>query len=447
MGRINFFALFAAAVAGIIAALVLAFSFFTDITYTLLRLSIQSVPFLLLLFLLLAIIIYIISAKLTRHVSAAINKINFDAPENFYDELDPFYQQVLRRDRLNESQISDIRLQSETMNALIENMQDGFVMVNHGGKVITANPKAMALFGARQNPVGKNVITLLSDTAFLEMVDNAIAGKGGQMELTNNDRIVQVSFIPSAQQGVIILSADNTEKNEAEKMRREFSANVSHELKTPLTVISGCAELLMAGMVAPNDVVRFAEKINTGAKRMLELIENILFLSRLDEKDMRETFAPHDIAEIAQEVIEGLSQIAENQQVTIECHAEPMTIPCNKLLLYETLLNLINNAIQYNIPNGKVTVVIKPAIDEENNPLCLVSITDTGIGIPAADRQKIFERFYRVEQSRGRKTGGAGLGLSIVKNVVRYHGGNITLTSEAGVGTCIEMTLPVGETA
>ncbi|MCL2189633.1 MAG: ATP-binding protein [Defluviitaleaceae bacterium] len=443
MGRINFLALFVAVVAGMAAAAALAFIFFNDAMRTLVRMSIQSVPFLLLMFMLLFIIVYIVSSKLTRHIASAINKIDLDTPEHFYDELEEFYQYLLRRERQTEDQISDIRAHNATMNALIENMQDGFAVVAPSGQVITANPRAVSLFGARQNPVGKNVITLLSDTAFLEMVDNAMVGKGGQMSITKNERVVQVSFVPSANQGVIILSADNTEKNEAEKMRREFSANVSHELKTPLTVISGCAELLMAGMVEPDDVARFAEKINLGAKRMLELIENILIISRLDEKDMRETFLPHNLADIATEVVDSLSQIADKQQVGIVCNAESLVLQCNKLLIYEMMLNLINNAIQYNVPGGKVEVTVQAVTDEDNVAVCLVSISDTGIGIPEADQKKIFERFYRVEQSRGRKTGGAGLGLSIVKNVVRYHNGNISLTSDAGSGTRIDVSLPI----
>ena len=436
-------ALFAAAFMGIVAALVLAFIFFNDTARTLLRASVQSVPFLLLLLLLIFIIVYLIAARLTRHIAQSINKIDFDTPAHFYDELDEFYQNILRRDRQMESQISDIRVHSQTINALIENMQDGFVMVDPLGTVITANPKAITLFGARQNPVGKNVITLLSDTTFLAMVDNAMAGKGGQMSITKSEHVVQVSFVPSANQGVIILAADHTEKNEAERMRREFSANVSHELKTPLTVISGCAELLMAGMVEPEDVARFAEKINLGAKHMLELIENILFISRLDEKDMREAFSPHNIADITAEVVDSLSQIAQKQQVEILCNADALVLQCNKMLIYEMLLNLVNNAIQYNVPGGTVEVSVQEATQDDNSPICLVSVSDTGIGIPEADQKKVFERFYRVEQSRGRKTGGAGLGLSIVKNVVRYHNGNIALTSDSGKGTRIDVSLPI----
>jgi two-component system phosphate regulon sensor histidine kinase PhoR len=199
----------------------------------------------------------------------------------------------------------------------------------------------------------------------------------------------------------------------------------------------------MAGMVEPDDVARFAEKINHGAKRMLELIENILLISRLDEKDMRETFSPHNLADIATEVVDSLSQIADKQQVSITCKTESLVLQCNKLLIYEMLLNLVNNAIQYNVPGGKVEINVQAITEDDETTVCLVSITDTGIGIPEADQKQIFERFYRVEQSRGRKTGGAGLGLSIVKNVVRYHNGNITLTSDTGSGTRIDVSLPI----
>lgn len=256
------------------------------------------------------------------------------------------------------------------------------------------------------------------------------------MTLQKNDRLVQLSFVPSASQGAIMLTADITERTQAENMRREFSANVSHELKTPLTVISGYAELMATGMAAPDDMVQFASKVNTEAKRMLSLIENILFISNLDEQDTHRAFADEDIAEIASEVVDSLGQMAAERKVEVTLTAEPLMIRCNKLLVYEMLMNLIGNAVQYNVPGGKVDVNIKAHIGR-----CYITIADTGIGIPAKEQAHIFERFYRVEQSRGRKTGGAGLGLSIVKHVVRYHDGSITLESAPGKGTRFEVVL------
>jgi len=321
-------------------------------------------------------------------------------------------------------------------------MQDGFVMVDPAGRVITANPKAIALFEARQEPEGKNIINLLADSMFLEKVDAALNGTGSYMTIKKAERVVQLSFLPSANRGAIILTADITEREQAENMRREFSANVSHELKTPLTTISGFAELMVAGMVNPSDIAKFAGKIDIEAKRMISLIENIIFLSNLDEQDAHKAFAISNIAEIATETIEGLSQMAEKHQVEISLNAAPLTINCNKLLIYEMLMNLIGNAIRYNIQGGKVDINIAETWESERDSFCRITVSDTGIGIPRNEQPHIFERFYRVEQSRGRKTGGAGLGLSIVKHIVRYHNGSINLKSEPGKGTQIEVLLP-----
>lgn len=407
-----------------------------------------SVTFILLLLVLLTVIIALATSMLTRNIAGAINKIDLDQADNVFNELDEFFQKAMSRDRKVESQISELRAYSKTQNALIENMQDGFVMVDPSGKVVTANPKAIALFGARQEPVGKNIINLLADTVFLEKVDAALRGTGSQMTLQKAERVVQLSFVPSANRGAIVLTSDITEKEQAEKMRREFSANVSHELKTPLTTISGFAELMVAGMVNPVDMAHFAGKIDTEAKRMIQLIENILFLSNLDEQDAHKAFAMEDIAEIAADAVDGLTHLSEKHQVKVNLTATSIKINCNKLLVYEMLMNLIGNAIRYNILDGSVDIAIKAKHSSENvpadgNSFCHIIISDTGIGIPKAEQPHVFERFYRVEQSRGRKTGGAGLGLSIVKHIVRYHNGSIVLSSEPGKGTQVEVLIPI----
>jgi len=437
MGRRNFIALSLVSIVSILLASLTAITFFYGEARDLFGTLLRSTPFFVLLVALLFTLVILVSSFLTRNIASSINKIDFDAPDDTFDELGEFFQKVLRRDRQIESQISDLRIHSQTMGALIENMQDGFVMVDPTGKVITANPRAIALFGARQKPEGKNIIHLLADSAFLENVDAALAGEGGQMTLTKTEKAVQVSFLPSANKGAIILAADITEKQQAEIMRREFSANVSHELKTPLTSIAGFAELLSAGMVSEGDVPGIAGKIEVEAKRMINLIENILMISKLDEREGRESFLPNDIAEIACEAASGLSQMAEKHEIALILLLKPCFIKCNKLLIYEMFMNLIGNAIQYNTPGGKVDV----SVENEGNGRCKITIADTGIGIPKTEQPKIFERFYRVEQSRGRKTGGAGLGLSIVKHVVKYHGGEIQLMSEENKGTTVTVSL------
>jgi len=442
MGRRIFIGLLITTATGLLSALFLSVVFFYSQATALLSAITGSVTFIILRVVVLIGLIIFACSILTKKLAGSINKIDFDAPDIIFNELGEFFQKIMARDRQIESQISDLRAHSATIDALIKNMHDGFVMVDPTGKVITSNPRAITLFEARQDPVGKNVINLLADSVFLGKIDAAIDGIGGQMTLQKNDRLVQLSFLPSASQGAIVLTADITERTQAEDMRREFSANVSHELKTPLTIISGYAELMATGMAAPNDMAHFANKVNTEAKRMISLIENILFISNLDEQDTQKAFASENITEIAAEVVESLNQVAVKRQVEVRFAALPLNIKCNKLLIYEMLMNLIGNAIQYNIPGGKVDVTIKEKSDSENSSLCYITIADTGIGIPAEEQFHVFERFYRVEQSRGRKTGGAGLGLSIVKHVVKYHNGSITLESEPGKGTKFEVALP-----
>ena len=421
----------------------LAIAFFYSAAADLIGNMLSSVPYALLTLILLLVIIGLTTLMITRTLATAINNIDFDAPEDIYDELNEFFQKILRRRRQSEEQMRELQVQSKTSNALIENMQDGFVMVDPAGTVITANPRALELFEADQNPEGKNIICLLTDSTFLHKVDYALAGEGGTMTLRKQSRLIQLSFLPSANNGAIILATDYTEKEQADKMRREFSANVSHELKTPLTTIGGYAEMIMAGLANPKDIGHFAEKINTEAKRMTSLIENILFLSKLDEQDIRETFTPCDISELAAEAIESLSRTAETQRITVSLIHTPCVINCNKLLIYEMLFNLINNAIQYNVSGGKVEVTVGKPAQSGNGAAyqCRITISDTGIGISKEAQDRIFERFYRVEQSRGRKTGGAGLGLSIVHHVVRYHNGDISFTSEPGKGTQFDINL------
>jgi len=442
MGRRIFVGLLTTTISGLFAVLFLSAIFFYSQATALFSVITGSVTFIFLLVVVLISLIILAGSILTKNLAGSINKIDFDTPDNIFDELDEFFQKIMTRDRQIESQISDLRAHSETIDALIKNMHDGFVMVDPTGKVVTSNPRAITLFGARQDPEGKNVINLLADSVFLRKIDAAIDGIGGQMTLQKNDRLVQLSFLPSASQGAIVLTADITERTQAENMRREFSANVSHELKTPLTIISGYAELMATGMAAPSDMALFANKVNNEAKRMINLIENILFLSNLDEQDTHKAFAPENITEIATEVIESLSQMAVDRDVEVSISALPQIIRCNKLLVYEMLMNLISNALQYNTAGGKVEVTIKVKSESKKGNLCYITIADTGIGIPAEEQLHVFERFYRVEQSRGRKTGGAGLGLSIVKHVVRYHNGSITLESEPGKGTRFEVVLP-----
>lgn len=382
---------------------------------------------------------FLMATWVTRNITQSISQIDFDSPDDIkaYDEFTKFIRTILQQRVQIGNQMHDIEERIGTIRAIIDNMQEGLVMLDQYGSIITANPSAIHLFGIDSDYEGKNAIFLTRNIVFLDKAKAALLGHGSQMVL-DMEKTYQVSFIPSADKGALILIADITEKQLAERMRREFSANVSHELNTPLTAIAGFAEIICAGMAAPEDIAHFAGRINVEAKRMVEMIDGIMFLSRLDESDGAKEFVELDVAEAAAEAIESLSHLAEKKQIELSMATSPCIIKGNRLLIYEMFVNLIDNAIQYNKQGGWIKVAVSL-----RNQTAYISVNDSGAGIPKEEQQRVFERFYRVDQSRGRKTGGAGLGLSIVKHIVRYHNGSIELESVINEGTRVYVKLPI----
>jgi len=376
---------------------------------------------------------YLLAGSLTKRIVAPINEVNLalelTAP---YDELAPFIRTIAQQREHIARQLSDLRNRSDTINAIMDNINEGILLTNKQGIVLSANKSVLRIF-EKDSPVdGKNILEFLRDVSFSGHVRDALDGKHGEMGMERVGRTYRVYFSHVSGGGAIILFLDITEKSKSEKLRREFSANVSHELKTPLTSIYGNAEMLQNGMVKENDKQAFYGQIKDEAGRLIALIEDILMISRLDEGGGQELFEDVELAAVAAETVEALSQKAADNQVAVQISGESIRMKANRSLMYEMFYNLIDNAIKYNKPGGAVHVDI---INRDNQ--IKINVADTGIGIPKEAQSRVFERFYRVDKSRSKKTGGTGLGLAIVKHIVMVHDGKIELQSRQDKGTTV----------
>jgi two-component system phosphate regulon sensor histidine kinase PhoR len=310
-------------------------------------------------------------------------------------------------------------------------MSEGAIMLDGNADIVSCNAAALAIFDIKDEIKGVNIIELLRELKLLEFAHKAVEGETSDALMHRNGRIYDVRFSPS-ERGAILLFLDITEKHESEKLRREFSANVSHELKTPLTNISGNAEMLAAGVVAESDKNEFYNRIYNESRRMSTLVDDIMYLSKLDEKSELRERKPVNLFEILSEIEKNLSEKAAKTGVSIKLPNTDFSVLGDRNMLYELFFNLIENAVKYNREGGEVLVTV-----QKNT----VSISDTGIGIPAESLPFIFDRFYRVDKSRSKKTGGTGLGLAIVKHIAELHNAEISVKSVVGEGTEISIEL------
>ncbi|MDR2446910.1 MAG: hypothetical protein LBD58_06415 [Treponema sp.] len=388
------------------------------------------------------IICYIAAGALTNRIVKPLNAMRLDgeipagdiaAP---YDEITPFVRAIEKQRAQIAGQLASLQERSDAINAIMENMSEGAALLDWRGIILSANKSVLRIFEADAPMEGKNILELLRDITLLEYTRNALAGNRGETDMERAGRDYRVYFSPVTDNGAILLFLDVTEKSKAEKLRREFSANVSHELKTPLTSISGYAELLDSGMVQERDKAAFIRKIKDESWRLIALVEDIMLLSRLDEGENRELFAPVNLAAAARESAAALAQKASELGVSVTVKANGAAIGAdavvnaNPSMMAELFFNLIDNAIKYNKPGGSVTVEVA-----ESGELVAASVSDTGIGISKEAQSRVFERFYRVDKSRSKKTGGTGLGLAIVKHITSAHNAEITLDSREGEGT------------
>ncbi len=372
--------------------------------------------------------------KLAKKIVKPINELDLEKPlENkTYEELKPL---LIRLDDLHSEvseQLKKLRQKTDEFTQTTENMKEGLILLDENYEILSINPAAEKIFGESGNNLSERILSSVKK-----------AEKDGQCEISKEingrDYRFDISRIDSdgAVAGFVILAFDSTEQTFAERNRREFTANVSHELKTPLQGIIGSADLIQSGMVKPEDMPRFVGHIQKEASRLLALIEDIIRLSQLDEQNDMPT-EKVDLFETAKEVRSTLENAAEEKNVTVDLNGEHAEINGVKRLIYEIVYNLCDNAIKYNTDGGKVDITVSS--DGKNAE---IRVKDTGIGIPPEHRDRIFERFYRVDKSHSKASGGTGLGLSIVKHAVQYHNGKITLESEVGKGTAITVEFPI----
>ena len=391
----------------------------------------------------------ILSAILAKHISrrvvAPLNELDLEHPLDdsnaAYEELAPVLGRINRQRSQINSQLRELRRRTEEFAQVTGSMREGLVLLNEQGYILSMNPAARNIFAVEGDCTGKDFLTVDRNCDMSAAVRSAMESGHGRLHERHGGRIYQVdvSRIDSdgAAIGAVILVFDVTEQESAEQMRREFTANVSHELKTPLQGIIGSAELIENGMVQPEDMPRFVGHIRAEAQRLVTLIGDIIRLSQLDEGEVlpKERF---DLLEVAQSAADDLRAEAEKKNVHLSVSGEPAELEGVRQLIYEVAYNLGDNAIKYNIDGGSVSINVSS--DGKNAKL---TVSDTGIGIAAEDQSRIFERFYRVDKSHSKESGGTGLGLSIVKHAVQYHGGRISMDSAPGKGTSISVSLPI----
>lgn len=382
----------------------------------------------------------IVARRVTFNLIKPLDQVNLDEPldNETYDELAPFLTRIAKQKRQLSKNLKKLRGKQEELTIITNNMNEGLVLLNGQQNVLFINESAAKIFGfSAKEVIGRNILTV--DRAqevqdLLQKVSQAGKGEG----LYEKDRhFYQLSGSSVNGSGSVILIYDVTEKMTAEKLRREFSANVSHELKTPLQSILGYAEIMKNGLVKEEDKQRFLERIHAEAGNMIELIQNIMELSRLDENKTLDEFEDVDLLKLAQSVTLRLKHKAQTKGVTLNVNGSSACVCGVQSILSEVLYNLVDNSIKYNKDNGKVDVKVQDGSEDVT-----VSVSDTGIGIGAADRERVFERFYRADKSHSKEIGGTGLGLSIVKHGVLFHKGRVELESEPGVGTTITFVLP-----
>lgn len=382
----------------------------------------------------------IVARRVTFNLIKPLDQVNLDEPldNETYDELAPFLTRIAKQKRQLSKNLKKLRGKQEELTIITNNMNEGLVLLNGQQNVLFINESAAKIFGfSAKEVIGRNILTVDRAQEVQDLLQKVSqAGKGEEL-YEKDGHFYQLSGSSVNGSGSVILIYDVTEKMTAEKLRREFSANVSHELKTPLQSILGYAEIMKNGLVKDEDKQRFLERIHAEAGNMIELIQNIMELSRLDENKTLDEFEDVDLLKLAQSVTLRLKHKAQTKGVTLNVSGSSACVCGVQSILSEVLYNLVDNSIKYNKDNGKVDVKVQDGSEDVT-----VSVSDTGIGIGAADRERVFERFYRADKSHSKEIGGTGLGLSIVKHGVLFHKGRVELESEPGVGTTITFVLP-----
>ncbi|MED9781648.1 MAG: ATP-binding protein [Peptococcaceae bacterium] len=400
-----------------------------------------------LLILCISLMAWFVARKLSRALVEPLNTLDLDHPlaGEAYDELVPLLSRIEQQHREIADQRVQLGQQRNEFQTVIDNMREGLVLLNQSGRILLINRSGRNLMKAMAEEddfaAGEEIITSRNSVVD-SLLDKAYDGKTSSATIIINSRSYEIHASPVESDegihGAVLFYVDVTEKVEAEQLRREFSANVSHELKTPLHSISGCAELMLSGIVKEEDKPRFLKQIYDEAQHMVSLIENIIKISRLDEEADALPVDKVDLYEIAQTVIEQLGNKAASRGIVMDLSGTHVTIKGVKTLLYEMIYNLCDNAIKYNVDDGAISVSVKKTKDA-----AVVKVKDTGVGISEDQQERIFERFYRVDKSHSRASGGTGLGLSIVKHAAIWHNATIKVKSKLGKGTTFIVRFPL----
>jgi len=384
----------------------------------------------------------LLARRLSRRIVDPLNSLDLEHPldNDAYEELSPLLKRIHHQHVEIQTQLRELREKTDEFTQITSSMREGLVLLDEHGSILSINAAAQALFGADAQCVGRDFLTIERSHEISAAIQAAAADGHSEVRAERAGHVYQfdISRITSDGKflGTVILAFDITEQEFAERNRREFTANVSHELKTPLQGIIGSAELIENGMVKPEDLPRFVGHIHAEAARLVTLIDDIIRLSQLDEGDAMPT-EPVDLLAVSQEAAENLHDAAAARNVTVSVTGQPAVLPGVRRLIYEIVYNLCDNAIKYNRDGGRVDVTV--AADAGGSS---ITVADTGIGIAPEHQARVFERFYRVDKSHSKASGGTGLGLSIVKHAVQYHHGRIELESTPGTGTTIRVVFP-----
>ena len=384
-----------------------------------------------------------LAAHLARSIVKPLNELNLDDPlsNGEYEEILPLLRRLEAQQERLRAQDMELSQKRREFEAVTRALNEGLVLLNSAGTILSINPAAARLLAVTPNCLGADFSVANRVTAISRLVEEALSGKKGEITLSLAEGEYLAAASPVKQEGsvsgVVLLLFDVTQKQQAEQLRREFTANVSHELKTPLHAISGYAELMQSGMVPPEDMTAFSQKIYTQTQRLIQLVEDILRLSRLDDGAADMQWSQVDLYQAARAAIQSLASPAELNKVQVSLEGESAVIHAIPQLTGAILFNLTDNAIKYNRPGGSVTVRVKDLGSQ-----VLLMVCDTGIGIPKEHQNRVFERFYRVDKSHSREVGGTGLGLSIVKHAVMILNAQIRLSSVPEKGTTVEVRFP-----
>ena len=411
--------------------------------YSVLALVYQLIVPVLWILLLMIVLSGLFASRLSKKVVEPVNKLDLEHPEEneVYEEVAPLLSRMYKQNREIKNQIDTARRQQEEFSIITENMQEGLVVIDRYTMILSGNASVWKLFHVNGPKNGESVYVLNRSEEFQSIIDKALGGKNNEAVLKVDGSDIHVVANPVMREeqveGAVLLLVNVTEKLEREKLRREFSANVSHELKTPLTSISGFAEIIQDGYVKEEDVRAFAGRIYKEAQRLITLVEDVIRISQLDEGEVPYEWTETDLYQTAKNVFGTLSEAAKKQDVHLYIEGDRVQLHTVPNILEEVLFNLCDNAIKYNKPGGNVCICLT-----ENEESVCISVKDNGVGIPKEDQSRVFERFYRVDKSHSKEIGGTGLGLSIVKHGVSFLGGEVELKSTPEQGTEITVSFP-----